>query len=130
MNVFHYMNVEQNAFTRLLADYAGYKTITTFYGDLSVAEFVEGEKGVKQTYEEVVKSWGKNIKYFTEFVMALNYKCWEWYDIATGRRDALINVGDEMSLSELYKDLYYKGVDYVDEHFKGEDLTYFYKITD
>lgn len=116
MNVFQYSANEQAKFDATMAEF-GYKTFTTFFGDLSIAEWY-GVEGVKDTYKNVVNSWGKDIKYFTEFVMALNHKGCEHYD------------GNKPNLSKLYFDLYEKAYDFVENHFKGEDLEYFFRVTD
>ncbi len=116
MNVFQYSANEQAMFTALMKN-LGYETFTTFYGDLSIAEWY-GKEGVLDTYNNVVESWGSSIKYFTEFVMALNHKSWEHYD--AGKHE----------LSKLYADLYEKANDYVYEHFKGDDIDYYFRVTD
>lgn len=115
MNVFQYAANEQAKFTAEMAE-LGYTTFTTFFHDMSIAE-VYGKTAIKDTYNQVVKSWGKNIKYFTEFVMTLNHKIWEHYDT-------------HPALASLYNDLWQKAEGVVRKNFKGEDLDYYYRITD
>lgn len=119
MNVFQYSAIEQAKFNNVMAE-CGYEAFTTFFGDLSIAEFVEGASGVKDTYNNVIKSWGSDIKYITEFVMALNHKCWEHH--AAGKAE----------LSKVYADLYYKADDFVVDKFKDDEeaLSYYYRVTD
>lgn len=57
----------------------GYKPITTFYTDFSIAEPF-GESAIKDTYERAFKIWKSDYKYLTELVMVLNWKCWEHED--------------------------------------------------
>ena len=96
----------------------GKEKITTFFSDLGTAEWY-GEKAVNETYRDVVGSWIGDYKYFSEFVLALNWKCWYWYD-----RDN--------NLSRLYSDLFYKAKDKFYSHYKDnqEACDYFFELTD
>jgi len=97
-------------------EYCGYKQITTFYQDFSIADNY-GISAIKDTFQRAFKEWKGNVKYFTELVLVLNWKCWRW-------------VEDKYDYCELYSNLYYKARDYALDNFKGEDLTYFYTTTD
>lgn len=95
----------------------GYKPITTFYEDFSIADRF-GVAAVKDTYKrglETAKSLG--YKYLTEFVMVLNWKIWEHYE-------------SNGVFASLYNDLWEKAECYVNENLKGEELAYFYRTTD
>lgn len=120
MNVFQYSASCEAMFENYLSETSGYKRKTTFYSDLSIAEFMEGKKGVKDTYKRVMKSWLNNIEYITEFCMALNIKSWQAYN------------ENKTELSSLYADLYYKCKDEIYKHFKDDRkaLDYFYETTD
>lgn len=100
-----------------IEELTGYKPISTFYEDLGIAEHF-GYKAVEDTYRDIVKHWGKDYMMFTEFVMALNWKAWEW--------DAREN-DDFVSL---YTTLYFKGDKYAREHFNDKELAYYYRTTD
>lgn len=119
MNVFQYANNCVANFEANLANVGNYRRRTTFYSDLSIAEFY-GEQSVKETYDRVMNEWLDNIEYITEFVICLNWKCWEHH----GKND--------MNLSKLYHDLYYDAVDKVLAHYKDDQkaLMYYYEITD
>lgn len=119
MSVFEYANVCTKAFEANLGNVGNYRRRTTFYADLSIAEYY-GEANVKDTYNQVMKEWLDNIEYITEFVLCLNWKCWEHH----GR--------DNRELAVLYHDLYYKAVGEVMEHYKNDQksLLYYYEITD
>lgn len=93
-----------------------YKPFTTFYSDLSIAECY-GHKAIKDTYNKVLKEWGKDIKYMTEFVMSLNYKIWQLYKI-------------DYITAKLYNDLWYESKEFIYKHFKGDDLDYYYNVVD
>lgn len=95
----------------------GYKPITTFYEDFSIAD-VFGLAAVKDTYKrgfETAKFMG--YKELTEFVMALNWKIWEHYP-------------HNEPFAQLYNDLWETADKYAVENLKGEELDYFYRTTD
>ena len=96
--------------------YCGYKQITTFFEDFSIADNF-GIGAIKDTYNRAFEEWKTNYKYLTEFVMVLNWKCWQHYQ-----------KNDEYS--ELYSKLYYKTHDYACNHLKGDELTYYLHTTD
>lgn len=120
MNVFHYSASCEAMFENYLRDTSGYVRKTTFYSDLSIAEYMEGKKGINETYKNVMKSWIGNIEYITEFCMALNIKSWQMYN--EGKQE----------LASLYADLYYKCKDAIYKHYKGDQksLDYFFDTTD
>ena len=113
----NYAAAEQAMFTKMMSNELGYETISTFWQDLSIAEVIGGD-AVKDTYERVLKSWGKNTKMFTEFVMALNHKSWEH------------NSRKQYEMSQVYVDLYYKADDWIAEHWDEEARGYYFRITD
>ena len=94
----------------------GYKPITTFYEDFSIADRF-GVNAIKDTFKRAFEGWKNNYKYLTELVMTLNWKCNRWY----GRND---------TYAELYSSLWEKADGYACKNLKGEELSYFYKITD
>lgn len=94
----------------------GYKPITTFWEDFSIAEKY-GINEIKDTYERIFKGWKENYKYLTELVMVLNHKIWQWY----GKSD---------TYGRLYNDLWQQTDTYAIENLKGEELSYYYQITD
>lgn len=95
---------------------SGYKPKTTFFSDLSIAECF-GHKAIQDTYDRVLKEYKSDIVYITEFVMCLNHKIWQLHQL------------DE-STARVYDELWRNGVDFVYNNFKGEDLTYYFEITD
>lgn len=99
-----------------IEEQTGYKPITTFYMDFSIADKF-GVNGIKSTYENAFRSWKNNYKYITELAMVLNWKCWRWYQ-----------VNDEFS--RLYTDLYYKLDEWIFNNLKGEELDYYIQTTD
>ena len=100
-----------------IEELTGYKPITTFYEDFSIADnFGEKEPyAVADTFRRCFNEWKHNYKYLTELVMVLNWKCWEHKD------DLLL--GDYMHFWEIADE-------YACKHLKGEELKYFYDTTD
>ena len=58
-----------------------------------------------------------NGTYLTEMVMVLNHKIWQWY-----KKNIL--------LAKLYNQLYDMAAEYAENNLKGEELDYYYRITD
>ena len=95
----------------------GYKPITTFFEDFSIADNF-GLAAIKDTFNrgfETAKFMG--YKELTEFVMALNWKIWEHYP-------------HNEPYAKLYNELWEKADMYATENLKGEELAYFYRTTD
>lgn len=95
----------------------GYKPITTFYEDFSIADNF-GLKAVRDTYRrgfETARFMG--YEYLTEFVMVLNWKIWEHH-------------GQNVDLAMLYNTLWETADMFATKHLKGEELAYFYRTTD
>lgn len=116
-NLFSYSAHEEAIFEANLKE-SGKTRISTFYSDLSIAEWF-GQDAVQETYDGVCKQWLKDVEMFTEFIIALNYKCWEWYD-------------KEIDASKFYADLYYKADELFADHYKYDKkaLEYYYRETD
>lgn len=94
----------------------GYKPITTFWDDFSIAEKFS-PAAVIDTYHRAMENWRSNYKYLTELVMVLNWKIWQWYEQNEG-------------LANLYNTLWEAADLYACENLKGEELRYFYETTD
>ena len=94
----------------------GYKPITTFYEDFSIADWF-GVDAIRDTYKNAFENWKGDYKYLTELVMALNWKIWEHYE--TNEKYA-----------KVYNELWGKADLYATSHLKGEELSYFYRTTD
>ena len=99
-----------------IEEMTGYKPITTFYEDFSIADKF-GKNAVIKTYHRAFKDWKKNYKYITELVMVLNWKIYEHYE-------------SNNELAEIYNDLWEKLDLWAQDNLKGEELSYYYKTTD
>ena len=130
MNILQYGAVEERLFENLLSDNGtGYTRKTTFYSDLSIAE-AYGVNAIKDTYNNVMKSWIDNVEYITEFCICLNYKSWEMSSVKWNP----LNMSQERKteLCALYADLFYECRDKFYEHYADneEATAYFYQVTD
>ena len=101
-----------------MADLIGYKPITTFWQDFSIAD-VFGAAAVNDTARRVWDEWHNDYKMITEMIMVLNHKSWFYAEKNT-------------ALCTIYSDLYY----FYDAEFlkefenNKEALSYYFKITD
>ncbi|OWP30251.1 hypothetical protein CBG57_03365 [Prevotella nigrescens] len=94
----------------------GYQPKTTFWMDFSIADKF-GIAAIKDTYNRAFKEWKTNHVYLTELVMVLNHKIWQWYQI------------NEI-VAQVYNDLWKEADLWAQEHLEGEELDYFYEVTD
>lgn len=92
-------------------------------------------KSIRRELEEKAKEIYQKIKNdyvaYTELVMALNHKCWDWYRLA----NATIDKKDEArkrAISKNYADLYYFYDNKFFEDYKENKkaLQYFVEVTD
>ncbi len=95
----------------------GYKMKTTFWGDFTVAEILEGEKGVEDTYKRAFESWKDDKEYATELSLVLNWKIWQHHI-------------ENEKLAKVYDKLWAKIDNYIMDNWKGEELQYYIRQTD
>ena len=103
-------------FSEYMLQETGYKTITTFWEDFSIADRY-GTNSIKDTFNRAFNEWKSNYKYLTELVIVLNYKSWYYNE----RND---------TYSQLYAQLWEKADAYACDNLTGEELEYFYSTTD
>lgn len=101
-----------------------YECQTTFWQDFTIAEKFGGIPAIKDTYKRAFGEWKHDYKYLTELVMVLNHKIWQWY---TG--DTTDN-GKSTEIARVYNDLWQKTAQYAEKNLKGDELSYYYRITD
>lgn len=104
-----------------IEEMTGYKPITTFYEDFSIADKF-GIDAIKDTYNRAFNEWKSDYKYLTELVMVLNWKIAEHYKEGGTDKDN--------EIAKLYNDLYLKADEYAVDNLKDEQLKYFYNTTD
>lgn len=94
----------------------GYKPITTFYMDFSIADSF-GIKAIEGTHKNAMAYAKTDYKVLTELVMALNWKIWEHNEV-------------NETYAELYTKLYNSTANYATSTLKDEELSYYYRTTD
>ena len=94
----------------------GYKPITTFYQDFSIADMF-GINAIKDTYNRAFKEWKSDYKYLTDLVMVLNWKIWEHNE-------------NNNDYAKLYNELWEQLDLYASENLKDEELSYSLSVTD
>ena len=97
----------------------GYKPLTTFYMDFSIADNF-GASAVKDTYDRAFNEWKTEYKYLTELVMVLNWKIYEHFETVNGNR----------TLAELYNTLWSQTASFAEGYLQGDELSYYYKTID
>ena len=115
-NALQYGACEERIIENIFAE-TGYERKTTFFSDLSIAEWY-GIKEVEDTISRVVKNWFDNVEMFTEFVMCVNHKSWEHYQ------------RENFELSKFYSEKFYELQNMVYENWDSEAQQYYYQITD
>ena len=99
-----------------IEEMTGYKPITTFWQDFSIADMF-GLEAIKDTYKRAFNEWKGNYEYLTELVMVLNWKIWEHYE-------------NNEEMAKLYNDLWTNADEYALENLVGNELKYFLEVTD
>lgn len=94
----------------------GYKPITTFYQDFSIADSF-GTYAINDTFNRVFNEWKHDYKYLTELVMVLNWKIYEYYN-------------NNNQYAKLYDKLFRKAEKFALDNLKDEEAKYYFEITD
>lgn len=90
---------------------------TTFWQDFTIADAF-GASAIKDTFKRAFEEWKSDYRYLTDLVMVVNHKCWQHYEEGN------------TEISQIYSDLYYKADAYACENLKGEELSYYFRVTD
>ena len=94
----------------------GYKMQTTFVEDFMIAERF-GVDAIRDTYKRAFDEWKDDYVYLTELVIALNWGIWRNYETRP-------------EIAEVYNELWEKADEYACDHLKGDELSFFYRVTD
>ena len=98
-----------------------YKKLTTFWEDFTIADkFVGIEmEPIQDTYKRGLDYAKTDYKIFTELVLVLNAKIWEWYN-------------KNEVIAKIYNTLWENAEDEFFNTFTGQDdaIRYYYKTTD
>ncbi len=99
-----------------IEELTGYKPITTFYRDFSIADLF-GKDAINDTYNRAFKEWKDDYKFLTELVMVLNWKIFEHFNT-------------NKDYAKLYNKLWEETDKYAENNLNGEEAHYFYRTTD
>ena len=94
----------------------GYTMTTTFISDFQIANAF-GESAVRDTYKRAFENWKDNYVYLTELVITLNLMIWALYET-------------NEPLARVYNELWEEADAYACDNLKGEELSFFFRITD
>lgn len=89
---------------------------TTFWSDFSIADRF-GNNAIQDTFDRAFNEWKTDYIYLTELVIVLNWKMWDYYKKDTAK-------------AMLYNKLYEQASLYAEENLQGEQLKYYYNMTD
>ena len=122
-----------NTFDRI-SEEIGYTPKTTFWDDFTIAEAFCRSNGVttgvpaiddaidlssiQDTYDRSFRGWKDNVEYITELSLVLNHKIWQHHFLGN------------KAMAVLYDRLWRELDTWCYDNLKGDDLTYYYKVTD
>lgn len=135
--------------TRAEVDAETERFSSTFYTDFAIANAF-GESAVRGTFRRAFAEWREDYRYLTDLVMALNRHLWERNARERSLVEAVAKMHPEITDGEMreiartwnehhrrcpvlqyaYEELWRKANNYAYDHLTGEELAYFYRITD
>lgn len=132
MNDFQVIPTEHGFQTRFTAPpYAellpGGQPRTTLWQDFAIAN-AYGIPSIKDTFDKVMKEWGKDIDFMIELVFCVNTFSWAYWSRFQKSGKTL-----DKQISQLYADYYGKVQDHVygeDSPFTKEEQSKYFEITD
>ena len=89
----------------------------TFWMDFTIADAF-GVNAIRDTFNRAFNEWKSDYKILTALVVILNHKIWQHYE--AGRHD----------IARLYNDLWDQAREYAMNTLEGDELQYYYEITD
>lgn len=95
----------------------GYSFVSTFGDDFAIANHF-GKDAIRDTFNRAFEEWKTNHVYLTELVIITNLYLWKFW------REG----NDEYA--RLYDELWRKADEYAVNNLKGEELEFFYWVTD
>ena len=94
----------------------GYELQTTFWEDFSIADRF-GLAAVLDTFNRAFREWKGDYKFLTELTLVLNHKIWQYYE-------------NRPDMAVLYNTLSEQADQYAKENLKGNELSYYWEVTD
>lgn len=94
----------------------GYELQTTFWEDFSIADRF-GLAAVLDTFNRAFREWKGDYKFLTELTLVLNHKIWQYCE-------------NRPDMAVLYNTLWEQADQYAKENLKGNELSYYWEVTD
>ncbi|RHB00144.1 hypothetical protein DW910_06910 [Bacteroides eggerthii] len=94
----------------------GYELQTTFWEDFSIADRF-GLAAVLDTFNRAFREWKGDYKFLTELTLVLNHKIWQYNE-------------NRPDMAVLYNTLWEQADQYAKENLKGNELSYYWEVTD
>ena len=132
MNVFQYAATAEHNWKMNLADMGSFQPQYTFYSDFSIADWYS-ESSIRDTYKNVIKSWGGDYKALTEIVMVLNHKSWSFHNkVDSDYLGTRCTEEVRQRYIEVYAELYEKADAEFRKRYKdnAEAMSHYYEVTD
>lgn len=89
----------------------------TFWMDFTIADAF-GVNAIKDTFNRAFKEWKGDYQMLTALVVILNHKIWQHYE------------AERHDIAKLYDSLWRQAEDYALTNLKGDELQYYYDVTD
>lgn len=89
----------------------------TFWMDFTIADKY-GVKAIEDTFKRAFNEWKGDYQMLTALVVILNHKIWQHYE------------AERHDIAKLYDSLWRQAEDYALTNLKGDELDYYYQITD
>jgi hypothetical protein len=93
-----------------------YKRCSTFAADFAIADSF-GKEAVKDTFNRAFNEWKDRPKMMAELALVLNHNIWRYYET-------------DPELAKVYEECWMQADGYCIGHYKGDDLDYYYRVTD
>ena len=94
-----------------------YEFKTTFWQDFTIADCF-GEAAIRDTFKRAFDEWKNDVEYVTELSLVTNWKCWQHYEHGND------------ALSMVYERLYYEVRNWCLDNLEGDDIRYYFEVTD
>ena len=93
-----------------------YKRCSTFAADFAIADSF-GKDAVKDTFNKAFNEWKADSHMMAEMALVLNHNIWRYYEI-------------DPELAKIYDECWKMADHYCIENYKGDDLDWYYRVTD
>ena len=93
-----------------------YKRCSTFAADFAIADSF-GKEAVKETFDRAFNEWKDRPKMMAEMALVLNHNIWRYHET-------------DPELAKVYDECWKQADEYCMEHYKGDDLDWYIRVTD